>query len=436
MKWPKSHEQKDWQNVYEDLCCLLEQLKGSAAKKMEKMEELIYNYGAERFGTVSGTRNLCTTKIKSRRQQEIDLLVKERRLLKKQWRKAFEEEKDGINVLQAEIKSRLVTLRRAEYLRKRCRKKEQSRAKFFSDPFRFTKGLFVKEKSGKLVTLKEDLEAYLREVHSDPDRNDPIVLPSDMPPIHPPHSSFETCPPKWNEVVTTVRGARTASSPGPNGVPYKIYKNAPGVLKFLWKRMKVVWQKQEIPTVWRRAGGVLIPKEKNSTTVDQFRHICLLNVEGKIFFSILACRLALYLEKNGYIDTTVQKAGIPGFSGCLEHTSMIWHQIQAAKRESRDLHVVFLDLANAFGSVPHNLLWMAFCYFGVPKPILNLVQSYFKDTAWQHLEVGIMAGCTISPLTFTMAMEVIIRASRWVVGGGSAQQPDSGSLQSGHTWMT
>lgn len=28
-----------------------------------------------------------------------------------------------------------------------------------------------------------------------------------------------------------------------------------------------------------------------------------------------------------------------------------------------------------------------------------------------------MAGCTISPLAFTMAMEVIIQASRWVVGG-------------------
>jgi len=28
-----------------------------------------------------------------------------------------------------------------------------------------------------------------------------------------------------------------------------------------------------------------------------------------------------------------------------------------------------------------------------------------------------MAGCTISPLVFTMAMEIIIRASKWVVGG-------------------
>jgi len=32
-----------------------------------------------------------------------------------------------------------------------------------------------------------------------------------------------------------------------------------------------------------------------------------------------------------------------------------------------------------------------------------------------------MAGCTISPLAFTMAMEIIIRASKWVVGGERCQ---------------
>jgi len=38
----------------------------------------------------------------------------------------------------------------------------------------------------------------------------------------------------------------------------------------------------------------------------------LLTIEGKIFFSIIAQRLSTYLLKNGFIDTSVQKAGIQG----------------------------------------------------------------------------------------------------------------------------
>ncbi len=142
----------------------------------------------------------------------------------------------------------------------------------------------------------------------------------------------------------------------------------------------------------------------------------------------------------------MQKAGISGFSGCLEHANVIWHQVQTAKKEKKDLHVVFLDLANAFGSVPHEVLRAAFNFFQVPEGITRLVKAYFRDlqfcvttqdstTAWQHLEIGIMAGCTISPMAFTMAMELIIRASRWVVGGERLKN-GCGFLQSGRIWMT
>lgn len=37
-------------------------------------------------------------------------------------------------------------------------------------------------------------------------------------------------------------------------------------------------------------------------------------------------------------------------------------------------------------------------------------------TAWQQRAIGIMMGCTISPLAFTMAIKLIIQASQWVVG--------------------
>jgi len=271
---------------------------------------------------------------------------------------------------------------------------EQARSNFLKDPYKFAKNLFTKEKSGKLKASKKDLETYLKQSHTDSQRDGETTLPPDMPPIHSPEHELDITPPRWSEVERIVRRARAASSPGPNGVPYWLYKNTPGVLRCLWRLMKVVWQKQVIPTAWRRARGILILKEKDSVDISQFRQISLLNIEGKIFFSVVANRLTAYLGKKHYIDTMVQKAGIPGFSGCLEHTNMIWNQIQTTKKNGRDLHVVLLDL----------------------------VKSYFQDlqlclttndytTEWQRLEIVIMAGCTISPLAFKVTMEVIIRAS-------------------------
>lgn len=50
--------------------------------------------------------------------------MKERRLLRKTWQKADENEKEGLKVLWDQIRSRLATLRRAERIQKRRGKKE------------------------------------------------------------------------------------------------------------------------------------------------------------------------------------------------------------------------------------------------------------------------------------------------------------------------
>lgn len=62
-----------------------------------------------------------------------------------------------------------------------------------------------------------------------------------------------------------------------------------------------------------------MPKKNNSANINKFCHISFLNTEEKVFFRILVRRLTVYLEKN----TAVQKAGVQGFSACLEHTRII-----------------------------------------------------------------------------------------------------------------
>ena len=105
--------------------------------------------------------------------------------------------------------------------------------------------------------------------------------------------------------------------------------------------------------------GVYISKKQNSNDINQFRSISLLNVEGKIFFVVLASSLTEYLLTNEYIDTSVQKGGIAGIAGCLEHGNMIWEAIQKAKANKKDLDVIWLDLANAYGWVPHQMIHLS-----------------------------------------------------------------------------
>lgn len=61
----------------------------------------------------------CTgPRLKGRREQQIEQLVKRRRQLRKQWRKAEEEEKEGLKSLWKDVKESLAGLRRAERIRK------------------------------------------------------------------------------------------------------------------------------------------------------------------------------------------------------------------------------------------------------------------------------------------------------------------------------
>lgn len=72
-----------------------------------------------------------------------------------------------------------------------------------------------------------DLEEHLRKTYSDDRKHETVNIPKDIPPIHAPEHEMDTRPPTWNEVKKTVKQARSASAPAPNGIPYRLYKNAP-----------------------------------------------------------------------------------------------------------------------------------------------------------------------------------------------------------------
>lgn len=114
-------------------------------------------------------------------------------------------------------------------------------------------------------------------------------------PLQEPHTPFDMSDFTLDEVKAVVRKAQAGSTPGPSGTTYKIYKNCPHLLKRLAKLLRTLWRKKPEPWLWTLAEGSFVPKELNSCGLDQSREISLLDVEGKIFWSIIAKRLTSYL---------------------------------------------------------------------------------------------------------------------------------------------
>ena len=191
----------------------------------------------------------------------------------------------------------------------------------------------------------------------------------------------------------------------------------PKVLTSLWKLQRVAHIKKLIAEDWGLADGIYIPKEKNSKNLEQFQPISWLNVEGKIFFRVIAKRMRRFVLHNKFVNTSIQKAGIPGFPGCIEHAFMLWNRIKAARdNKSSELHVIWLDLENVYGSVRYQLIEKAMDFFWIPEDIRKLISGYIKctymrfsntkySTNWQKLNIGIMMGSVISPLIFVLVME-------------------------------
>lgn len=180
----------------------------------------------------------------------------------------------------------------------------------------------------------------ISDTYSDSRREEDLPPCRELPAPPEPSFQFNIKEPTLAEVRDTVRAARTSAAPGLSGVPYKVYRHCPRLLERLWRLIRVVRRRGKVAKQWRHAEGVWIPKEENASDIAQFRTISLLSVEGKIFFKILANRLTEYLLRNSYIDTTMQKGGVPGMPGCLEHTGVVTQLIREARENRGDLAVL------------------------------------------------------------------------------------------------
>ena len=83
--------------------------------------------------------------------------------------------------------------------------------------------------------------------------------------------------------------------------------------------------------------------------------------------------------------------------GCLEHTGVVSQMIHEAKGNRGDLSIIWVDLDNADGSIPHKPMAKALSTYHVSERLKDLILDYYNSfslrftsrettSAWHHLE--------------------------------------------------
>ena len=83
---------------------------------------------------------------------------------------------------------------------------------------------------------------------------------------------------------------------------------------------------------------------------------------------------------NNYIETNIQKGFWSGISGTVEHTELLTHMINHARRYQRSLLITLLDLHNGFCEVDHRLIQGVLSYHHhIPNDIKALIREFYDD---------------------------------------------------------
>ena len=389
--------------------------------------EGVYQYFSQKFGTRSTGKHKMNHR---RHARHVKNVTEQKNEARRKMRKARREGQDEVAIRNhakefhkllrlhsKENKAQLKTKFRIEALkaRKEC-------AKSF---WRFAAKILDGE-DGNCTTptfSAKAAETYFTEVYSCEPKN--FVRPEWLPVPPSPETNFDEDAIAPEEIEWVIKNTKSKSSPSPiDRIPYHILKRCRSLVTALHNLYNTCWNLGTVPAAWKQGVIRLIPKSsavENPDNPGNFRPIALTSCIGKVYTSVLKNRWLSYMIGNGYMDTRIQKAFIAGVPGCTEHQSKLATIIQEARKKHRSLTVCWLDLANAYGSVHHQLIHFALKHYHAPSKLTNTVASLYSGLnaiitadSWSTpvvpLQTGVYQGDPLSVVIFNTVMCTLIEA--------------------------
>ena len=231
-------------------------------------------------------------------------------------------------------------------------------------------------------------------------------------------SSFLNRPPSREEIELKLRRA-TNTSPGVDGIEYRHIKALDPQCRLLEVIYERVWQ-IGIPDAWRRSRTVPIFKKGDPSDFSNFRPISLLSTLYKIYSGIISQRITSVAVELGWLSPG-QKGFLPGVHGIQEHTQLLQTAVEETTSKHKCMSMAWLDLCNAFGSVPHAVLFELFHSLPLPNDLKRMLSDIYTGNIMDFVvgnesvsiapSAGVRQGDALSTTVFNLAAEPLLRAA-------------------------
>ena len=223
------------------------------------------------------------------------------------------------------------------------------------------------------------------------------------------------------EVITAISRMPAGKAPGNDGYTAAYYKQFSGNLTPMLVKLfnSFVTEGGYPPTMREAIITVILKTGRDPRKCASYRPISLLNIDAKIFTSILASRLKPHMQ--GLVDP--DQTGFIPERGCGDNTKRIFHLMDKISRAKYPALLLSVDAEKAFDRVHWPFLAATMGKMGLGQRFLNMVWCGYTypsakvrvngvNSGAFPIQRGTRQGCPLSPLLYALYMEPFAESIR------------------------